>query len=170
MTDDMNRVRFAHEEIHERLVNWGRWCMSGARGPGASPMFRQYKAPKYRNAVDELSIPVDGLDATKIERAVSFLPEKHRDSIRWFYVYSRAGMGLWQAVRALGVQRDTLTKLIHDGRSMLRNRLDMVAVPCVIIPAQSEPASAAPVSPSEAQVSARQERPSAKTAKELHPA
>lgn len=121
--DDLHRVKFIHEGVHDRLLNWARWCISGQRGASSSPMFRHYKAPRYRNSVDDdIRIPIDTLQASETEKIVGSLPEKHRDAIRWFYVTSRIGIGIWQAQRELAVQRDTLVKLIHDGRSMVKNR------------------------------------------------
>jgi hypothetical protein len=141
--DDMHRVQFAHEAIHDRLTNWSRWCNGSRGGADAAPMFKQYKAPRFRNASDEIRVPIDSQDAMQIEHAVCTLPEKHRDALRFFYVYSKRGMGLWQAVRGLQVRRDTLVTLIHDGRGMLRANLDMLTPPRATMAVQPESASAA---------------------------
>lgn len=165
--DDMDRVKFIHEAVHERLINWARWCSGGRGGAGSSPMFRHYRAPRYQNATDHVHIPVDGLDAVQIEKVVGQLPDKHRDSLRYFYVYSHCGMSIWQAIRALGVQRDTLVKLIHDARSMLKNRLESKNVARNFVDrihstGQSVSTPVVPASLREAAVSVRQaEKPKA---------
>lgn len=122
-SDAMHVVRFSHEPVHERLTNWARWTRSTGRGASSSPMFRHYRAPKNRDSMDDLRIPVDGLDASAIERIVASLPEKNRDAIRWWYVYSAIGLDIWKACRYLGVTRDGLAELVHDGRTMVKNRL-----------------------------------------------
>lgn len=159
--DDMHRVKFIHEAVHDRLINWARWCNGGRGGSSSAPMFRHYRAPKYQNAADQIRIPVDGLDAADIEKIVGLLPDKHRDAIRYFYVYSHRGMGLWQAVRGLAVTRDTLVRLIHDGRSMVKNRLDSGGIRARIAPKfNSAPAASASLREAEVPVK-RTERPTA---------
>lgn len=167
--DDMHRVKFVHEPVHERLLNWSRWCLGGRGGASSAPMFRHYRAG-YKNATEFVSIPVDGLDALRVEKAVNFLPEQHRDALRWFYVYSHRGMSIWRAVRGLAVHRDTLVRLIHDGRSMLKNRLDTREIG-ERIPTKFNSAPAASVSPREAEVPAkRPDRLRASCEPELTPA
>jgi DNA-directed RNA polymerase specialized sigma24 family protein len=56
-----------------------------------------------------------------MERAVSNLPDKHRVAIRWAYVHTWKPPML--VARRLAVSPATLQDLIHDGRSMLNNRL-----------------------------------------------
>lgn len=48
---------------------------------------RQWHAPVIQN-------PVDTLDALKIERAVSRLPIKNREAIRWCYVFAGNPLGM----------------------------------------------------------------------------
>ena len=36
-----------------------------------------------------IQTPVDTLDAVLVEKAVYALPEKHREAVRWWYVYRR---------------------------------------------------------------------------------
>jgi hypothetical protein len=122
--NDLHRVKFAHEAVHERLVNWARWCSSGGGTSAASPMFRLYRAPRNRNAFDELRIPVDGLDGMRLEKVIALLPETHRDVIRWFYVYSYRGIGMGKACRGLAIAPSSMAQLLHDSRSMVKNRLD----------------------------------------------
>jgi len=118
---DFHSVRFEHEAIHLRLLNWARYVGSGRGGTACSPMFRLYRCPD--TWVDAMPhVPVDTLDGSKIERAVAKLPEKHMGAVRWSYVYSNWGVGPFKACRVLAVRQDTLNELVHDGRSMLKNR------------------------------------------------
>lgn len=118
---DFHAVRFEHEPIHMRLLNWARWTRSGRGHVGCAPMFRLYRSTE--KVYDEApAIPVDSLDGHRLEQAVAALPEKHMGAIRWFYVYSECGVSVYKACRALAVRQDTLHQLVNDGRSMLRNR------------------------------------------------
>jgi hypothetical protein len=147
--NDLHRVKFAHEGVHDRLVNWARWCSSGSGTSSTSPMFRLFKAPRYRNAVAELHIPVDGLDGMRLEKTVVMLPELHRDVIRWYYVYSLWGVNMFRACRELGVSPANLPRLVHDARAMVKNRLDRANERGTIAP-QFDPAPAVPASRCEA--------------------
>ncbi|HEY8355685.1 MAG TPA: hypothetical protein VIK69_11815 [Methylophilaceae bacterium] len=137
--NDLHRVRFEHEGVHERLINWARWCNSGRGGPRTSPMFRGYKAAGFRNAVDELRVPVDDIDAQMIEKIVFNLPVKHRDVMRWYYVYSRRGIGVSKAAKALAVRPADMSGLVHDARAMVKRQLDMQSTRGTIAP-QFDPA------------------------------
>ena len=55
-----------------------------------------------------------------LEKAVYALPEKHREAIRWWYVYRRDPVGM---ARLLGVSKQGLADLVNAGRTMLQNRL-----------------------------------------------
>jgi hypothetical protein len=82
-------------------------------------MFHGYRSSEVW-AQEGPRTPVDTLDGHAMEKAVSQLPEKHRDAIRWNYVFVWIQPGKVQ--RALGVTRMGLADLIHDGRSILKNR------------------------------------------------
>ena len=84
-------------------------------------MFRMYRAPKQYETDLHIPIAINTLDAHEVERAVSFLPDKQRTAVRWAYVFSYVPVN---AVRQeLGVTREGLAELIHEGRVMLVNRL-----------------------------------------------
>jgi DNA-directed RNA polymerase specialized sigma24 family protein len=105
--------------IHERLCNWARW-VEVRRGPGRShPMWaksrsnaRQWHSPEPRDSTNPL-------DAQAMEKAVGGLPEKHREAIRWYYVFKGGPLHM---ARTLGVSKDGLLQLTRDGRQMLTNR------------------------------------------------
>jgi len=118
---DFHEVRFIHEPVHERLLNWARYVRGGGGGASSSPMFRLYRAPDtWHQATPH--IPIDSLDGSKMERSVRHLPERHMVAIRWSYVYSHWGVSVWKVCRAIGVRPDALNELVHDARSMLKNR------------------------------------------------
>ena len=115
---DLHAVLPQHYAIHERLCNWARYVRDHRINP-PSPMFRQYRSSEiWAPAEPTMTDPMDG---HKLEKAVSALPEKHRDAIRWHYVYTQ--IPPHKMCRHLAVQRAGLMLLVKDGRSMLGNRL-----------------------------------------------
>lgn len=104
-------------EIDERLHNWARWCI-GRPFRWTSPIFRLAKPAQHWEPVD-VRADVDIIDASRLEKGVAALPEKHREAVRWCYVYRSPP---WKACRLLAVQQDTLYRLVADGRQMLVNR------------------------------------------------
>lgn len=118
---DFHQVEEKHFAIHQRLVNWGTWC-NGTAPSSTSPMFRLYIAPARARSSDGITYgasSVDTLDAARIAKAVSALPEKHRNAVNWCYVRPVAPI---RAARAIGVSLDGLMQLLRDGRQMLVNR------------------------------------------------
>lgn len=115
---DFFSVRAGHEAIHDRLTNWALWSRGGRGGSSTLPMFRFYRPDGYHELT--ASIPVDSLDATRLQKLMVVLPEKHRWAIQWGYVFSF--IPVWKVQRELGVTRTGLYDLIHDARSMLKNR------------------------------------------------
>ena len=121
MSIDLNHVHPRHDAIDRRLNEWSRWVRVKPMGWTTAPMFRLYRAPKQWESDLDIRIEINTLDAAEIERAVSFLPDKHRTAIRWAYVHSHIPVGKVQ--RELGATREALAGLIHDARTMLVNRL-----------------------------------------------
>jgi len=85
-------------------------------------MFRMYR-PEARTQGwwerREPRIDVDMPKAVEMEKAVSLLPAKHRDAIRWAYVFCG---GPVRMARALAVSKQGLADLVRTGRVMLANR------------------------------------------------
>ena len=121
MSIDLNHVHPRHDAIDRRLNEWSRWVRVKPMGWTTAPMFRLYRAPKQWESDLDIRIEINTLDAAEIERAVSFLPDKHRTAIRWAYVFSYIPDARIRA--ELGATQDGLARLIHDGRDMLVNRL-----------------------------------------------
>lgn len=119
MSGDFFTVMPAHVEIHERLGNWSRYVRNSRPGQAVHPMFRAYRSSEVWGS-DTIKTPVDTLDGHRVEKIVAQLPDKHRDAIRWHYVY------VWinpnKVCRQLGVTKTGLAELIHAGRSMVKNR------------------------------------------------
>lgn len=115
---DFHAVRDEHLEIHRRLLNWARWVTP--RTPSwVSPMFRMYRSHAWQWHTPEHRETCDMLDAQRIEKEVSGLPQKHREAVRWAYVICCPPI---KAQRALGLTKDGLFRHIQDGRTMLKNR------------------------------------------------
>ena len=117
---DYNYIKPEHEAIHARLENWERWVRVRPHGWFTHPMFRNFRASKQWEASPYIGTPVDTLDAALIEKAVYALPEKHREAVRWWYVYRRDPVAM---ARNLGVSKQGLADLVEAGRTMLKNRI-----------------------------------------------
>ena len=117
---DYNHIAAHHQAIHARLVNWERWVRVRPHGWVTHPMFRNFRASKQWEASPHISTPVDTLDAALMEKAVYALPEKHREALRWWYVYRRDPVAM---ARNLGVSKQGLADLAEAGRTMLKNRI-----------------------------------------------
>jgi DNA-directed RNA polymerase specialized sigma24 family protein len=114
---DFHEVRPEHGAIHAELQNWARWCFS--RGaPATHPMFRWAKPAQHWHAV-EIQEVTDPLSAMRIEKAVHKLPTKHQAAVRWSYVFQGPPR---KTASTLGLTLDGLALMVHDARTMLKNR------------------------------------------------
>lgn len=118
---DFAFVHARHDTINRRLEHWAIWVRVRPQAWKAQPMFRQYRSHAWQWHVPEIKIDINTLEAHEIEKAVSFLPDKHRTALRWCYVFCQIPAGLMQ--RNLAVSQEGLAKLVTDGRDMLKNRL-----------------------------------------------
>jgi DNA-directed RNA polymerase specialized sigma24 family protein len=82
-------------------------------------MFRQYRSKAWQWETPVLKEEMNVLEAVEMEKAVSQLPEKHREAIRFCYVWCN---GPQATARRLGVTKQGLLELIQTGRAMLKNR------------------------------------------------
>ena len=114
---DFHEVRPEHLAIHDRLLNWARWCCGGSRGSDVLPMFRGYKPERYPEA--NPWIPVDSLDGHRLEKLVVTLPEKHRTLLQWWYV--RPYIPVHRVRKALGLTERDLHEMLHSARTMVKN-------------------------------------------------
>ena len=117
---DYNHIKPEHEAIHAMLVNWERWVRVRQHGWSTHPMWKNSRTPRHWDVSPHTSIPVNTIDAMLIEKAVSALPVKHREAVRWWYVYRRDPVAM---ARNLGVSKQGLADLVEAGRAMLQNRL-----------------------------------------------
>lgn len=118
---DFARIPVRHEQIHIRLEDWSKWVRVWYQPWQQSPIFRQYRSHAWQWERPELKAQLNQLECHETERAVSFLPDKHRTAIRWAYVYDHVPVNAVR--RELAVTREDLAALIDNGRDMLKNRL-----------------------------------------------
>jgi hypothetical protein len=82
-------------------------------------MFRQYRSHAWQWETPEVRAQVNIPDAIAMEKAVSLLPDKNRQAIRWCYVFNGNPAGM---ARSLDVTKQGLLELVNIGRIMLTNR------------------------------------------------
>lgn len=109
-----------HLEVHARLESWARWVRVRPQGWQVAPMFRQYRSKAFQWHTPELKPQTNIPEAVEMEKAVSLLPEKHREAIRFCYVFTGSPVAV---ARRLGVSKQGLMDLIAQGRTMLKNRV-----------------------------------------------
>ena len=117
---DFHLVRDEHLSVHARLEAWARWVKVRPHGWQVAPMFRQYRSKAWQWHRPEPQAQVNIPEAVAMEKAVSLLPEKHREAIRWSYVFSGNPAGM---AAKLAVSKQGLLDLVGEGRTMLRNRV-----------------------------------------------
>lgn len=111
-------VRDEHAAIHARLEAWARWVRVRPQGWQVAPMFRQYRSKAWQWERPEPREAVNIPEALEMERAVSLLPKKNREAIRWCYVFSGSPAAM---ARRLAVSKQGLLDLIGQGRTMVKN-------------------------------------------------
>jgi len=116
---DFHAVPDAQLAMHDRLLNWERYVRVHRVGWPQAAIWRLGKPNGRQWHTPELREEVNTLDGGHMEKAVRALPDKHRDALRWHYVWRTTPS---HARRVLGVTSDTLRVLVVDGRSMLMNR------------------------------------------------
>jgi hypothetical protein len=115
---DLTFVREEHEAIHQRMMNWARWCIGSIGGHRVHPMFQE-----YRNAYDDpiISVPCDTLDAAEVQKCYVTLPEKNRWVVLWWY--TRPYIPPTKVRKALGLTTPGLHEMVHDSRTMMKNKM-----------------------------------------------
>ena len=116
---DFFAIEDRHVAIHARLEQWARWVRVRPHGWQTAPMFRQYRSKAFQWHTPEIRPQINTLEAVEMEKAVSRLPEKHRDAIRYAYVWQGSPVA---EARRLGVTKQGLMELIQAARTMLINR------------------------------------------------
>ena len=116
---DFHRIQPGHIAIHALLCNWAAVVRVHATSDKPAPMFRSYRSTEVWQA-PEAREPLDMLLGWKMEKAVSQLPPKHREAVRWVYVWPWKAPGM--IARRIAVHQSTLHDLVHEARSMLKNR------------------------------------------------
>lgn len=115
---DFHHVDETHKAIDDKLRNWAAWVE--VRIPSwTSPIWKLGRSQARQWHAPELRPECDILDAMKMEKAVFALPEKHRNAIRWCYVYK---YGEDRFRKKEGHTREGLAQILHQARQMLENR------------------------------------------------
>ena len=117
---DYNHVPERHAAIHARLENWRRWVIFRPHGWFTHPMWRNSRTSRQWDISPHVGVSTDTLDAMLIEKAVSSLPTKQREALRWCYVHCGNPVAM---ARALAVSKQGLADLVEAGRTMLNNRI-----------------------------------------------
>ena len=118
---DLSSVPEHQWDMDRRLKNWAAACRGGDKQSGkAAPMFMFYKSTDAKREYGtETSVPVDRSDAVKVGKGVSFLPEKHRMAIDWFYLHPRNPL---KKAGELGLTLQGLADHVIEGRQFMINR------------------------------------------------
>lgn len=119
---DFQVIPLHQDKMHLRLDNWARWCEGPCRYDVAVG-FGLFRSDEFTDKEDRLETeirpPVNVLDAHKMQKGVSELPEKHRKAVQWYYVVRSAPI---RACRQIACTPAMLVELVDDGRQMLINR------------------------------------------------
>lgn len=119
---DFFTVAERHEDVHKRLDEWARWVRPRGHIGFTQPIFRMYQSKARHWDIDpHIPVAINTLAAMEIERIVAGLPDKHRDVLRWAYVWPWVPVG--KVRRMLALSMHDIQAMLHDGRDMTLNRL-----------------------------------------------
>ncbi len=126
---DFHAVRDEHIPIHDALLNWARVVrVHLTSGGNCGPMFKHYRTSSYSLDTDGLTwiddtprrAPPDMHEGWRMEKQMRFLPTKHRLSLKWHYIEPYRPPA--KVAHKLAVTQTVLFQLVHDGRTILKNR------------------------------------------------
>lgn len=112
---DFHYIAPSHQDIHDRLRNWGRYYRNKHIG-FVQPMFKQAKTSRQWDIDPHIHIETDVLSAEAMEQAVRKLVEGEKTALRWLYV---KGGSATSKARDMGVQLGTLYLLVQEGRESI---------------------------------------------------
>lgn len=116
-TIDFHAVQSEHQAIHRRLENWARLVKYQGMH-WVAPIWKRGRSNGRQWETPVLMAPVDTLQGWRVEKAVAALPQKHREAVRWAYVYKDAPA---KRCRDLGLTHEGLDNHVRSGRQMLLN-------------------------------------------------
>lgn len=116
---DFHVIPEKQQAIHARLENWERWVRVRPHGWFTHPMWRNSRTSRQWEVSPYIGVPVNTIDAMLIEKAVSALPVKHRDALRWYYVHK--GNNPVAMARQLALSKQGLADIVSAARTMLIN-------------------------------------------------
>jgi DNA-directed RNA polymerase specialized sigma24 family protein len=117
---DFHLVSDSHFAVHVRLEAWARWIRVRPIGWQTAPMFRQAKSNSFQWHAPQPRVEHNVPEVLEVERAVSLLPEKEREAVRWCYVFPGSPSPV---ARRLGVRPAGLMELVNRARTMVRNTI-----------------------------------------------
>jgi hypothetical protein len=121
----------SNAEIHERLVEWGRWVRLRPRQGHCFSIEHRYKLRRLDDTPygwgSWLSTPptpplpaVDALAALEVERTMRHIPKKHRIALKLEYVYRMP----WRLIcKRLSLPYDCWWVHLSEAQNMVANRL-----------------------------------------------
>lgn len=114
---DFSFVPPSQWKIHDRLLDWAKWCNPPARQE-VSAGFDRFRSDTWdrREYGSATAKPLDKEDCQRVGAAVGLLPDYNRKALQWLYLNGRDPLG--HAVK-LGRDRQGLLDLIVEGRGML---------------------------------------------------
>ncbi len=125
---DLHSVRPEHIRIHDDLLNWERVVrVHVSSGGDCGPMFKHYRTSSY--SVDEHRIwhadepkrpPPRMQEGWAMEKRMRNLPAKEKAAIKWHYIEPFKAPA--KVAHKLAVTVTVLGQLVHNGRTMLKNR------------------------------------------------
>lgn len=107
------------EQLIDLLENWARWCRSHRPQGRAGSAEGRYTAPRVKEDLTP-GRPVDVLLAAAVERAVCKIGRKHRDTLKWSFVYP---VPLLVICRKAGINRLAYSRYMREAKLMIRNQL-----------------------------------------------
>lgn len=117
---DYHQVPEHQREMDARLRRWARWVQPRLSPWKMHPMWHYFRSGYRQWHVPEIFDQISPLEALETEKAISFLPGKERDAVRWCYFFR---CDPTRAARSLGLSKQGLSDAVTRGRQMLVNRL-----------------------------------------------
>ena len=121
-TNDLSHVPDRQIAVNLRLEEWAKWVRPRRVGWFTQPMFRLYQSKARQwDPMPHIHIAINGNDAMDVEKAVAKLPEKHREIVRWAYVYP--WVPVKKVCREQSMRLDDVGAMLSESRDMVKNSL-----------------------------------------------
>lgn len=121
---ELDEWRGRYSELHERLINWGRWTRY-ANSMGVSPIVGIMKDLGYKpEFIDEKTAPIDFRDAEEIQGAYSRLKDGSPEREYLALTYCNGFCSGEQIARALHCPRHLIRELERRSMTAMIEALD----------------------------------------------